>query len=324
MTDYIKKCKNEECGMLFKTDVLRVEYCSEQCQIDSQERKQQKQWLKESLERHKNNPDIPTCKICGFKAHILIQHISEIHGMTQKQYMKKYNASLSDIYHSSYREAVKTRGKGFMANCKHCGKEFEKITPKRYYCSDECKEAATVKREKTYKKKKNTQKVEQECRQCGKKFKPKKKASYAYFCSVKCRNRFYYELKLAKKEPTPCVVCKKPIKKKHPRKYCSETCKKKVNKQKKLKKLVDARRELYKNTPDIPECKICGFKGKLLSSHIPNFHNMTPEEYCKKYNVDHSSLMYHKLREEMVKNLKEDFDKKLKEYLKTHRPPNAP
>jgi hypothetical protein len=44
------------------------------------------------------------------------------------------------------------------------------------------------------------------------------------------------------------------------------------------------------------ECKECGYKAKNLHLHIKNTHNLTKEEYYKKYNCDSTSLFFNKLK----------------------------
>ena len=143
MDDYIRTCKNKECGITFRTDNINVLYCSEACYDATMLAKIRAAALADSLERYKDDPDIPTCKICGFKSPNLIQHIFDVHGLRQKTYMRKYKAKIKDLYSKEYREKVPTHGRGDKANCKNCGDEFAKSSPNQVYCSEKCFVAKT-------------------------------------------------------------------------------------------------------------------------------------------------------------------------------------
>ena len=313
MTDFIVKCKNEDCGIIFKTDNKSIVYCSPECAKEIANKKEFEKAKKRNDKKYGDIPDIPTCKICGYKSPVLIQHLSEIHNIKQKTYLRKYKAKLKDIYHSSYTDEVKVRGKGIMANCKECGKEFEKITPRKDFCSDECNK----KHNKRKTRENNTPLTEpRKCRQCGKEYMPK--SGHTAYCSAKCRNRWFYEKK-KKGKTKSCRECGKEMSPHTKSSYCGLPCKKTAQKKRNLEKLIRESKEKYKDKPEIPTCNECGFRGALLARHITAFHNMTLKQYCKKYNVTTKDLEAPWLRKNNSKINKKLFEEQVAEHLKRHK-----
>lgn len=317
MHDYITKCKNDECGIFFKTNSPHIKFCSNKCRkIYTTKKIHHKNNLKQ-YEKHKHTPDIPTCKICGFKSTSLIKHITVLHNMSQKTYMRKYKTKIKDIYHSSLREAVPTHGNGEIANCKNCGKEFIKESPNQVHCSVECREQFKTKI-KVYRERTKTEvpiDSIRPCKQCNKPYKPKPNSRNSKFCSKKCRNRSYIEKRPGVKDKIrKCVGCGKEIKRSTTSRYCSESCKKSIAKQKALNIQKKKNDEKYKNIPNIPTCKICGIKLEALGRHISTQHNITVNEYCKKFNVVRETLTYKPIRDRCKVNGHLLFNKRMAEY----------
>lgn len=308
MTDYIVKCRNKDCGIIFKTDNPKIAYCSENCKQDNLQKRVRLKQIKLSIEKYKDIPDIPTCKLCGFKSTSLIQHLSETHNITQKTYMRKHKAKLKDIYHHTYTEDVKTRGKGFMTTCKICKTEFEKITPRRSLCSDECRKENNRRRQKSMEKKGTKLK----CRQCNTAFIAKSHSSL--YCSTQCRNRWYYEQK-RKDEVKQCAHCKKSMSIHTYGKYCSTKCKSIVNRKRTLLKQIAINNERFKDMPDVPTCKICGFKALTIFKHIKIHHNLSTDQYCAKFNVGDDAIRHPDISKKIRRKVKLKFDKTIQKHI---------
>lgn len=79
-----------------------------------------------------------------------------------------------------------------------------------------------------------------------------------------------------------CLNCQKDISDKHYNaKFCCIECRKIYNHNKK-----------YDNISDIPVCIICGLKGKSLTSHINDVHNMKVEEYLREYKLETKDVFH--------------------------------
>lgn len=53
---------------------------------------------------------------------------------------------------------------------------------------------------------------------------------------------------------------------------------------------------MYPDGSDFVECKICGFRGASLHHHIKNFHSMSVNDYCAKFNINQLDLQSKTLR----------------------------
>lgn len=326
MDDYILKCKNKDCGITFRTDLKLVLYCSEKCYDASLLADMRVKTLAESIERYKDDPDIPTCKICGFRSPNLIQHIFEVHGLRQKTYMRKYKAKIHDLYSKEYREKVPTHGNGDKAICKNCDTVFEKSSPNQVYCCEECFVAKTKEgkrlRDAIRWPRRKAGLINAEagrklvCKQCEKEYITH--APHSTFCSKKCRNRWFYEKK--KKDYTKrCKKCDGEMKTHTHKRYCSKKCKDAVLRERNLKTAIAKSLKKYKDVEGIPVCKICGLKGQRLHYHIKAYHDMTTEQYCTEYSVKEKELTYAPLHEaNRIKN-KQIFERKYKEYMERTR-----
>lgn len=327
MPEYIHKCKNKDCGKLFRTDNTIVTYCSLDCQNNAFQKALQKASKQRNDNLYKDVQDIPVCKICGFKSPSLIQHIRKIHNMSQKKYMRVYKAKRKDIYHHSYTDNVQEKGKGDKAICKYCNAEFTKLSPYQVYCSDGCRKLGLVKSKKEVdrrlylleKEGKHTPgpRREKTCKQCGKTYNTKH--PHSHYCTKRCRNKWYYENNRKPKQIKKikyCKQCNKEITNPHKILFCSPKCRKIANEKKDLKHAIRESIKKYEGVKDIPVCKICGYMGKMLNQHIVKYHKLSTAEYCRIHDVEEKSLVYVGKRERHSKAIKKIFDKKIKEALK--------
>lgn len=105
----ILNCEN--CGKEFESKRKNARACSRKCISDLQNKKLREKKRFENEKKFKDIPDIPTCKICGWKSKSLQQHLVS-HKLTVKQYKERFNLTTDDIFHSSYRKFYSERIKG--------------------------------------------------------------------------------------------------------------------------------------------------------------------------------------------------------------------
>lgn len=89
-------------------------------------------------------PDIPTCKLCGYKALSIQSHL-KTHSLTVAQYYNQYNATVADVYHTTYTDQKRARISGDKnPGYQHGGKmsSFSKHYAKYEGMTSEEKEAA--------------------------------------------------------------------------------------------------------------------------------------------------------------------------------------
>lgn len=82
-------------------------YCSKKCGEVIYNASESKRNIEKSLEKYKDIPDIPTCRICGQKGTNLITHINVKHGMNKDEYCREFKCDLNALWHSSYRKKLK-------------------------------------------------------------------------------------------------------------------------------------------------------------------------------------------------------------------------
>lgn len=90
----MKKCKH--CGKIL-TGNGNNKYCNE-CKLLIK--------IERNNKKYENHDDIPTCKICGWKAKTLVPHISKVHNLTSKEYQKKFNVDVSQIVCTKIRKKL--------------------------------------------------------------------------------------------------------------------------------------------------------------------------------------------------------------------------
>ena len=313
MPDFIHECKF--CKTKFITDNRQVKYCSKECANGAERERKLKVKRLENEEKYKDVDDIPTCKICGFKATSLIRHLRHVHKISQKGYMRKYRAKLKDIYHPSVLPSQET---GIMIPCANCGKEFEKKSHNSRFCSPKCKRHALYEASKTRKEKIDLSKPRTlNCKQCNKEFTTS--APKALYCSIRCRDNWKYENIRKKGKTRSCLECGKEYPTSHKR-YCSIKCRSKARKRRVLEKLIEKSNEMYGDRDDIPTCKVCGYRSKSLIKHIKSHHNMTKEQYYRKFNATLDDLVYMKSFEHQSEKNRKIFEAQCNVHLKQHYP----
>ena len=308
------KVKCKFCDQPFLTNDNKHKYCPKHSYYDFTLK-----WLSEKRklindEKYKDRDDLPTCKICGYKARILLQHLKR-HNLTPEQYMEEFGVDKEAIYHKSYLENVKENGKGKIVKCPECGTEFAKTAPKQTYCSKKCSDAVNE-RNKVSDAQKRTRIRKITCRQCGKEFRNNKKSNVRY-CSTTCRNKYLYLKKRGEaKHLINCRVCNKDfMSHQKNRSTCSVKCKKKLLKMVQLQTKIKRSQRVHEHDKLVPTCQICGFRSKNLHAHIRVTHKMTAERYCKKFKIDKKELMHPDLRENHIRSGKRNYQKELEDYL---------
>jgi len=101
------------CGNSFRPKTAKVSiYCSPKCrQIGSNEKTRLQNQVK-FLEEHGNDPLMPVCKECGWKAFDLITHITKFHKMPIKEYYTKHQCTQLAIFHPKQLEERHDRVSG--------------------------------------------------------------------------------------------------------------------------------------------------------------------------------------------------------------------
>jgi len=303
------------CGKEFLTTSKLYKYCPEHDSNSAYYEQRIIERKKENDKKYKDQPDIPICKICGFKSTVLVQHITCAHKMTTKEYMEKFNVGKDTIYHQSYRDNVVNHGKGKEMVCGECGTEFVREHSRQKYCCAECSESANQRTKKTKNPKEKTPRGRRvKCRQCKKKFVTNKTA-HVYFCKPACRDKWRYELKRNKTtHQHTCKFCKNEFESTYAVKpFCSNACKRKYNRELYRKRSIKDSIKRHGNNPEMPECKICGFKGPSLKLHIKT-HDISVATYCRRYKVNEKDLSYKPTNEKSSRNLKKLFQKAYEKY----------
>lgn len=97
----------EVCGNNFTPKTKKVTiYCSIKCRQAGSNEKIRLQNQEKFLLEHGNDPDMPICKECGWKAFDLITHITKFHKMPMKEYYSKHNCGVESVFHP---EQIKDR-----------------------------------------------------------------------------------------------------------------------------------------------------------------------------------------------------------------------
>lgn len=99
------------CQKTFYSNRKNAECCSRKCTTVNANLKIREQRRIENNKKYEHVSDIPTCKICGWKSRSLQNHLT-CHNMTIAEYKLKYNATSSDIFHSSFTEEKSQRVSG--------------------------------------------------------------------------------------------------------------------------------------------------------------------------------------------------------------------
>lgn len=107
------ECTCEVCGTKFTPLTAKLGiYCSQKCrQVGSNEKTRLKN-QEEFLKQHGDDPDMPICKVCGWKAFDLTTHITKFHKIPMKDYYSQYNCDATSILHRERREDRRDRKLG--------------------------------------------------------------------------------------------------------------------------------------------------------------------------------------------------------------------
>lgn len=102
----------ENCSKKFITNRKNARACSRKCISDLENAKLSEIRRLKNEEKYKDIPDIPICKICGWKSRSIQQHVVQFHNISLDEYKQQYNVINEDIFHSSYIEFFSDRIKG--------------------------------------------------------------------------------------------------------------------------------------------------------------------------------------------------------------------
>jgi len=101
-----RACTCEVCGIFFESKTNKPAiYCSTKCRRIGSNEKTRLKNQEEFLKLHGNDPLMPICKECGWKAFDLITHITKFHKMPMAEYYAKHNCTVKDVFHpNQYKE----------------------------------------------------------------------------------------------------------------------------------------------------------------------------------------------------------------------------
>ena len=88
----------EVCGKAFGGRA-GGKYCSTPCRQKGSNEKTRLQNQEKFLKEHGDDPLMPICKECGWKAFDLITHITKFHKIPMKEYYAKHNCDQYDVFH---------------------------------------------------------------------------------------------------------------------------------------------------------------------------------------------------------------------------------
>lgn len=90
----------EVCGNNFTPKTKKVTiYCSIKCRQAGSNEKIRLQNQEKFLLEHGDDPHLPVCKECGWKAFDLVTHITKFHKMPMKEYYSKHNCGVESVFH---------------------------------------------------------------------------------------------------------------------------------------------------------------------------------------------------------------------------------
>ena len=103
----------EVCGSEIITKSKGVViYCSTKCRQKGSNEKTRLQNQEKFLKEHGDDPLMPICKECGWKAFDLITHITKFHKTPMKEYYAKHNCTQMDVFHPKQLEERQERVSG--------------------------------------------------------------------------------------------------------------------------------------------------------------------------------------------------------------------
>lgn len=99
------------CKKPFESKKPNTMMCSQECRINSCVAKNREKKREQNNKLYENVADIPTCKICGWKARHITSHLRS-HNITVDEYRQQYNATDADLFHNSYVQYLSDKMKG--------------------------------------------------------------------------------------------------------------------------------------------------------------------------------------------------------------------
>lgn len=106
------------CNNIFQKQSSRQMTCSPECKaalqtlnVTASNLRLREKKREENNIKYANVPDIPTCKLCGWKSTNLQSHLTT-HHLTVQQYRDQYNTTNADIFHASYTKQKSDRMAG--------------------------------------------------------------------------------------------------------------------------------------------------------------------------------------------------------------------
>lgn len=106
----ISKC--EWCQADYVKGKQSAKYCSLKCAQSFSNEKKRLDSQVEFLKDHGEDPNMPTCKECGWKAFDLTTHITKFHKIPMKDYYVKHKCTTLDVLHEDRRKERSDRKAG--------------------------------------------------------------------------------------------------------------------------------------------------------------------------------------------------------------------
>lgn len=110
MTTVMLTC--EWCKQEFPKAKKMARFCSMKCNVSYNNELTRLKNQEDFLKEHGNDPLMPVCKECGWKAFDLITHITKFHKIPLKQYRLKWKADTTDISHPNHTQKKRERVEG--------------------------------------------------------------------------------------------------------------------------------------------------------------------------------------------------------------------
>lgn len=99
VTSVATDCTCEVCGIKFYAKKPNAIYCSTPCRQKGSNEKTRLQNQVKFLAEHGEDPLMPVCKECGWKAFDLITHITKFHKIPMKEYYAKHKCDSTETFH---------------------------------------------------------------------------------------------------------------------------------------------------------------------------------------------------------------------------------
>lgn len=120
-------CKQEFTPKLIKKGMM-PRFCCTKCNQSSCNETLRLKNQEEFLKEHGDDPLMPVCKECGWKAFDLTTHITKFHKIPMKDYYKRYGTSAESILHPDRRSERSERKLGEKNPFYHHGGKFSAVS----------------------------------------------------------------------------------------------------------------------------------------------------------------------------------------------------